>query len=190
MFDNDYYYTYKYIIKPEYYDMIYNNFVIINFKDNPQIPQDSSIVLYPNNDDSYHIYSIGHSNGYTINNLKLNCGVNITKNDLQTTILPNIEKMLLYYQNTEDNIDNRFIKEKDGLSYSKIISVLNENGLVKVRDTDHEYRKDSRNITWIKDYNIDYEISVDSLEFNQDKDEQLINHFNFLEKSYVKKDWD
>lgn len=65
-----------------------------------------------------------------------------------------------------------------GYDWKQVVSTLERTGKVKVRYTDHQYRDDDRNITWVQDYELPHRMSVDGLNWNDKLCDHLIKLLN------------
>ena len=136
------------------------------------------------------LYGVGpYANSNTHFNIEydqifiINTFWNVAKNyDMFVDI--NHESSLIQYKD-KLNTDNRVIvtwEKCKEVHWSDMISSLVKNhpDWIDIRYTDHEYRKDERNITYVKDYPLDTEVSVESLYYKQDNHTDLPDHIIHL----------
>ena len=106
--------------------------------------------------------------------LGVDLGDTLTEEKL-TEILEHTVKMEVLFKYQVKMDDPRLQIIVTGYDFSAIVTKLCIDGLVTVRDTDHEYRGDERDLKWVKDFPLEHEISVDGLPY-VDSDDPLRNH--------------
>lgn len=110
------------------------------------------ILVYNN-----EVVGISHLNSYFLKSKNIDCGKTFDINSIYSLI----DKIYIKSEPPSDII-NFFEKKSVGFNWGNIITILSEKGKIKVRDTDHHYRDDSRNF-----YIDGVEMSVDSLGCNK-----------------------
>lgn len=89
---------------------------------------------------------------------------------IQINMFPLLKEIIYLpgkYEAISDDILYLIDTIREDISFTKVINYLVNEGKVKVRYTEHEYRSDCRNITWIDGFPLDREESVDSLGLNK-----------------------
>jgi len=64
--------------------------------------------------------------------------------------------------------------EFSSVDWTRLCDALKAKNLIEMRMTDHEYRKDSRNITHINGKKLDFEVPVDSLRWAKENGDTRI----------------
>ncbi len=127
-----------------------------------------------------HLIDAQYWNGYD-----LTYDSEISLDDI-STLLDNVKQMTIRDNLGGSNIIPS-INECDllrpifiGYNFKQIISDLEKFKLVKTRDTDHEFRDDTRNLTWISGYDINsitkyHEYPADGLDLKSDVGKHIFN---------------